>query len=75
MWATSVKKDVGLGQRDVDNFSERWFDRISLEFTGFRVCGSRTLLGLRLLIRCLSLDQMWSLEFTGFRVAVRPRVW
>ena len=55
MWATSV---------------ENGSDRMSLEFTVFRVCGSRTVLGLRLLIRCLCLDQM-SLEFTGgFRVAV-----
>ena len=40
MWTTcSVEKDIGLSQReDVGNFSELGFDRISLEFTGFRVC-------------------------------------
>jgi len=66
------KKDLNLGSTlwaSVENF-----ERVSLEFTGCWVSGSRTLLGLRVLIRCLCLDQM-SLKFTGFRVAVLGLYW
>ncbi len=67
------------GKKDPDLGSTLWasvenFERVSLEFTGCWVSGSRTLLGLRVLIRCLCLDQM-SLKFTGFRVAVLGLYW
>ena len=36
---------------------ECWLDQMSLELTGFRVCGSRTLLNLRLLIKKKTLSK------------------